>query len=265
MPMASEAFASAQKETDDDAKRSIARANEILVKRSRQTGYQPKAGAGTAAAGAGAGNKPPAPMPIIEEGDRKAAFAALLADELTTVAPKVRAAKNATNLAAIAEPARALGDLRAIEVAATGAAEQTRQIGADLGERAHQLISDALKQMSNRTEAIWAQASAPNQYAGGYGAPGLHGLTSVESGDLKNIIANSEKVVPVAKDFATVTANAALQGDSAEADKLLARAKEVLSYNYAGVYGLPPASSNLPPGQRNRTNVGIGTGGGYGR
>jgi hypothetical protein len=93
----------------------------------------------------------------------------------------------------------------------------------------------------------------------------LHGLTSVESGDLKNIITNSEKVVPVAKDFATVTGNAALQTDSADADKLLARAKEVLNYNYAGVYGLPPASNNLPPGQRNRTNVGIGTGGGYGR
>jgi hypothetical protein len=42
MPMAADAFKAAQKETTDADKQSIARATELLVRRSKQTGYVPK-------------------------------------------------------------------------------------------------------------------------------------------------------------------------------------------------------------------------------
>ena len=59
------------------------------------------------------------------------------------------------------------------------------------------------------------------------------GMTSVESGELKNTIATCEKVVPVANDLASVTGGSELQADAKEAQRVLERAKEVLNYDYA--------------------------------
>src|SRR4030095_12150312 len=109
----------AQKETDDPARRSAARADEILVRKSRPQGYLPKPSP----------TSKPAAIPILAEADRKAAFTALLNDELTAVSPKLKAAKAATAMPPIIEVARTLGDLRALELAGSGADAQVKQIG----------------------------------------------------------------------------------------------------------------------------------------
>src|SRR6185503_20044475 len=78
--VAMQSFAEAQKETTDDQKKAIARGTEILVRKSKQTGYTPRVTVRPAP-----GEKPAGPMPIIEEADRKVALEALLADEMTAV------------------------------------------------------------------------------------------------------------------------------------------------------------------------------------
>jgi hypothetical protein len=253
MPMAAESFANAAKETTDEQKKSIARANEILTRKSKATGYVSKANASLRPA---PGQKPPGPLPIIDQADRKAAMTALFSDEFTAIQPKLNAAKNATSLNPIADAAKTLGDMQALEVAATDSSEKTKSISAEIGDRAHTLISDALRTMQARTEEIWASASRKTYNEDQFGRKtyntGLWGTTSTEQNDLKGIIGTCEKVTPTAQDFATVTGNAALKTDAEQAQQLWARAKEVLEYDYAnaGRYKLTPPiqKGNLPPG-----------------
>jgi hypothetical protein len=262
LPPAAEAFAAAQKETDDPARRSAARADEILVRKSRPQGYLPKPSP----------TSKPAAIPILEEADRKAAFTALLNDELTAVSPKLKAAKAATAMPPIIEVARTLGDLRALELAGSGADAQVKKIGGDIGDRAHSLIDDALKQMNQRVEECWRQGSRRRYQQNRDGTIGdqlygMMGLTSVETNDLKSIIGTLEKVVPVSADLADVTGATNLQGDAGEAKRLLARANEVLNYDYsnAGRYTNPPrdgtgrsggATGQTPPAPQPRPPYG---------
>ena len=229
MPAAAESFVSAQKEATDPARKDAARALELLVRRSKATGYLQKTST----------TKPAPVFPILTETDRPAAFAALYADELAVAQPKVKAASNATALPPVIEAARSLGDLHAIDVAANGSDAQSKEIGKSLGGQAHKMIADALDKMGKRVEDIWANASRPSNQLNRYGAnqasynTGLMGMTSVESGELKNTIATCEKVVPVANDLASVTGGGELQADAKEAQRVLDRAKEVLNYDYA--------------------------------
>jgi len=215
MPTAAESFASAQKETQDAAKKDAARALELLVRRSKPTGYTAKIST----------TRPAPTFPILAETDRQAAYAALFTDEMAVAQPKVKAATSATNLNPVIDAARSLGDLHAIEHAANNSDAQTKQIGSTLGDHAHKLIADALTQMSKRVEDIWKTASRPNVRRNGgqynqqsydYGA-GMMGMSSTESGDLKNTTATTEKVVSVATDLATVTGGADLTADAKEA------------------------------------------------
>jgi hypothetical protein len=70
----------------------------------------------------------------------------------------------------------------------------------------------------------------------------LWGLTSIEQNDLKSIIATCEKIQPVASELATVTERPELTADAQAAEKLHARATEVLTYDYpnAGRYNKDP-------------------------
>ena len=78
MPPAAEAFVNAAKETTDPQKQASARANEILIRKSKATGYLPKPAPRTPGAAA---TKPSGPMPIVEPADRKEAMVALFTDE----------------------------------------------------------------------------------------------------------------------------------------------------------------------------------------
>jgi hypothetical protein len=73
----------------------------------------------------------------------------------------------------------------------------------------------------------------------------MKGMTSVESTDLKNIIATCEKIVPTANDLATVVGGSELSADATEAKRLLDRANEVLHYDYNNE-GRDPRKSQEP-------------------
>jgi hypothetical protein len=244
--VAMQSFAEAQKETTDDQKKAIARGTEILVRKSKQTGYTPRVGVRPAP-----GEKPAGPMPIIEEADRKAALEALLADEMTAVQPKLNAAKNATALPPLADAAKLLGDVRAIEIAGTGASEKAQSLGADIGGKAHGMINDALRNMEDRVEEIWTSASKQsNAYGQLVASQGMMGMTSIEANDLKGIMQTCEKLMPTAADFAAATGSAELKSDSTRAQELHARAKEVAEYDYANGrrrLTAQPKNPNNPP------------------
>jgi hypothetical protein len=266
---AAEAFAAAQKETTDAQKQSVARANEILIRRSKVTGYTPKPAPRDSA---GPATKPAGPIPIIEEEDRKRAFEALFADEMAVVEPKLKAAAASNNLLPVIDTARALADLGAIETAGTGASTQTKEIGASLGDHAHTLIKAGLDTMRQTTEHAWAQGSRRQARLDGYGNReyqyGMMGLTSNETRDLKDVIATAEKIIPVATQLGDVTASSELKQDGPEAEKVRDRAKEVLAYDYnnAGAYnptGIGGQVTGQGPRQgtsRTGTGAGAGTG-----
>ena len=251
MPMAADAFAQAAKATEDPLKQAAARANELLIRKSRQAGYIPRTAA-PADPALDAGARPAAaqtrqPMPIIEPADRKTALAALLADEMAAAKPKIDAATKARNLPPVIEAIKVVGDLRAIETAAHGKGEQTRALAGELGGHAHELIAQALEPMKKRTEEYWQQGSRQQVRAprGGIGREvqyGMMGLTSVEQNALKEIIVTCEKILPVASELAAVTENKDLAADAQEAKQLHARASEVLNFDYpnAGRYTKPP-------------------------
>lgn len=237
MPMASEAFKMAQQETDDADKQAAARAIELLVRKSKQTGYVPKL-APTAAPGAQpAAGTPREQIPIIDEADRKQAFAALLNDELSVLEPKVKASAKATSLAPIVELARALADLRAVEVAAGEQAQRTKSIGSMLGARAHELIAGAMDGMDRQVEEIWDDASQQRYSRDRFGYVqrnyGMKGMNSMQAKTLKDVVVTCEKIVPVARDLAMVTEGSELQTDAKAAETLYNRARQVLEFDYA--------------------------------
>jgi hypothetical protein len=241
---AADSFAQAAKAASDDPDKSaIAQATDLLIKRSKPTGYLPRTASTQPAVKQGT------PLPIIDKEERKIAFAALLDDELTAAAPKVKAATNGNSLMPVIEAARVMIDLRSIEIAAGEGDAKTKSIAERLGQRAHTLIDGALKSMNTRVEQVWSSASTSystqSQTTLRTRVYGMKGMTSVESGDLKNVIATCEKIVPVANDLSTVTGGTELSGDATEAQRLLKRAHEVLEYDYNNE-GRDPRKSQEP-------------------
>jgi hypothetical protein len=70
----------------------------------------------------------------------------------------------------------------------------------------------------------------------------MWGLNSGEQNELKNVVATCEKVQPIATELASVTDAAELIADAQMAQKLQARATEVLTYDYPnnGKYNKAP-------------------------
>jgi hypothetical protein len=251
--MAMDAFSQASRATDDPQKQAVARATEILIRRSKPLGYVPRtaapAGGEPRVAKAPAAAAPKAqasqPIPIMEAADRKQAFAALFADEFAVVDPKVKAATKSNALPPVIDAIKSVGDLRAVEIAANGSATQTKGITADMGAHAHMLIAGTLQPMEQRVEQCWESASRPTLTERGgntYSLPGMWGLNSAEQNELKNVVATCEKVQPIATELASVTDAAELIADAQMAQKLQARATEVLTYDYPnnGKYNKSP-------------------------
>jgi hypothetical protein len=176
------------------------------------------------------------------------------------VAPKVKTASSASALPPVIEAIKAVGDLRAIEIAASGSAAHAKEMTAGLGDHAHRLIAQALGPMKLRTEECWGQGSRTRyvedkQTTLREKLYGMVGLTSTEANDLKSIIATCEKIQPVAAELAAVTERAELLADAQEAQRLHARATEVLTFDYPneGRYNKPPPAQKPPQKTPQRT------------
>jgi len=224
---AAEAFAAAQKETNDDKKKLTARANEILARQSKPTGYVPRTPS-TRATTRQAGAKPGAPLPIVDADSRKVAFGALFDDAMTQIHPKIAMAKNAKSLAPLVDVIKQLSDLKAIELAAEDSDQQAKQVGAELTTHAHELLADAVKSMSDRVDAIARNAAQQQMVTD----PQTNmrvlqpvGPTYQEDKDLTSIVDTCQKIEQFAKDMADQGNQ--LQQDGTEARAVITRANAV--------------------------------------
>jgi len=203
-PAASSAFAMAAKEAKDDAARAEDKASELVIKRSKNLQFTPKAGK--------KGEKAE-PIDVVDPEKRKAAFAALLEEEKVTVAPVLKAAKGSKTLPPIVEALKQSGDLRMLELAATGADTETAKEIEGLAGGAQKLMDNAVQDMASLVKDIEASANdvqpvaVPARSPGGrgpimYQSAKRRGLTTRDTQDLKRTIGDLKKLVPMARDLA---------------------------------------------------------------
>ena len=237
MSLAADAFEDAAEAAKDNSKKEgVARGTAVLIRRAKQVGYVPRPA--KAERGKPPPPAPPEPMKIIEEADRKAAFARLLEDERAAVVPKVEAAQNVTSIPPIIDVARLLGDLQAVEIAATGKGDQTQAMTKDLAAHAHDLISTALDAMNDAIEQAFDHASTETyevnergQRIRTVGRIGLHGDGAA---NVRFAVQQSEMLAPSAALLWRVTQSDKLKRDAEIAEKLWKRALYIAEFPYNG-------------------------------
>ena len=200
---ATSAFAAAAKETEDEVARAECKASEIVIKRSKNLQFTPKADKK---------NQKPQPIDIADPEKRKEAFASLLAEEKAEAAPKLKAARDAKTLPPIIEALKLIGDMRMLELAATGADGGADDSSKSLTDQALKLMSDAVKDMAdlvadvevaaNDLQEISVPARGPNGTATLDRTYRRRGLMTQDTRDLKSTIADLKKLVPLARELA---------------------------------------------------------------
>lgn len=201
---AASAFAAAAKEAPDDAARAEDKAAELVVKRSRNLQFTPR----PARKGAKA-----EPIDIADPEKRKAAYAALLEEEKAAAGPMLKSAARAKSLPPIVEGLKRIGDLRMLELAATGADAEAAKLVEDLAEQAHKLMDDAVQDMAGLVDTIEMSANEIQRTAVAghspvngrtmlYPSARRRGLTSRDAQDLKRTINDLKKLVPIARELA---------------------------------------------------------------
>jgi hypothetical protein len=220
-------YQQATKETSDPSKAGVAKAMMTLVQRSRALMYTPKAGSDP--------TKTIAPLNLLDPTDRKAALAALFDEEWTPTQAKIDAFKKqgATSLPPILQAAELAGEMRGLEIAATGKDEKTSTALSDLTENASKLMNDYLERSTRDVDNIDRQANYPvdtSTYQ-----TSRRGLTSPQINDLKMIISNCQKLTLAAQQ---VAASAGAGGSefraiSEKSSDLGKRANDVLTADYS--------------------------------
>jgi hypothetical protein len=236
--LAADDFAAAAKETDDEAKKSLARATEILIRRCKPNGYMP--GAGT--------TRPTLPMRIFTPAQRKEALETLLADARVVAAPKLKAAGFAQEVQGVLAIGPTCADLRALEIAVTGKADETRTAASGLAARAHATVSPVIDLMVTRTDDIRAAAAQERTHRMAYSNAQVAwdhvGLDADDQRRLHIILDTSDDFTRNAGALAAASENADLAADVARTKKLAERAKSMLDYNWHTAQPIPESVGN---------------------
>jgi hypothetical protein len=243
-----DAFGDAAKATDADDKRGRALGMQLLIRQSKPVGYIPKAQPKTAGK--------PQPIDIVDPAERKKALDALLIDAKAAAEPRLKAIEGAKTLAPLMDAARIIGDLWAIEMAATGSGDGAKAASSTIGKQSHELISGAVKQMNDRVTQVYSDASSEiwevDQWNRRTRLIARRGLDGPGGSALRDVIATCEKVVPVARDFAKVSGNEDLTADAKAAADLYDRATEALHHNFQPQSGSGGPRLGLPVGPARR-------------
>ena len=228
---AADSFAKAAKETKEPKDASIARATEVLLKKSPALSYTPKPTKADAK---------PAPIGVVEDADRKKAFEALWVDEWAAVSPKLEKFKEEKSLPAVMDAVKLVGAAHAIDVAAHGDATDSAAAMTALGDHAREIIGAAMKSMMSRVGEIQTVADKQQTQTGR--APGgggilvatKRGLYSNDIKELKGIIDTCNKIAPASKELATAMGEDATKFDDVkkQSEEVAGRAKEVLDADY---------------------------------
>lgn len=252
--LALDAYAAAIKEAASDHDRSLAEADETLVKESKGFAYTPKTSSATAAPPASA-NVPrprPAAIDILNLESRKKAFAALLADELAANDAKVKAAKASKALPPIAQLFGPLSRMEGIELASLsdsgGEAVKVKAVRAELIDAAKKIVAEALRGMSKRLGEIDKSANTFVEFyqesIDAFARPVMtkmykkKGLTDPQTQELTETSATCDKLAPALTELAKGlgAADKTFEPFSEEAARIRKEVDRVLDTDYLRVY-----------------------------
>ncbi len=263
-------FNSAGKATQDPREQAVAKWTATLARRSKGGTFVPKS---TPPLGV-----KPAPFDLLNLTARNAALAALLDDELATLKPKLQSASTGQSLPQILPVLKQVQDLSVLDSIANGNHDKTTQIAGDLLKHAHDLIASAIKQMSDRVDAIEKYANQTTNLPQQQMVNGIYltqnvaqknGLTYDNKNELKNTIdtcAKIDQAVASLTQFDTTDSQwTAIVNDS---DQLSHHANDVLTADYSSsstiiynntgfippVLPLQPTVTNTPANNNNNNN-----------
>jgi hypothetical protein len=257
-PAASSAFDEASKLKDlEKTKMAVADAMVLLIKRSSGLVYK---------------RKSPTTQPgdekaidLVDRDKRKAAFAALAADEQLALQPKVKAATSGNSLRPIADMLKSLDDLKTAEMASTDSTDTplTAALVAPLAKHAKDLTAKEVSGMKSTVDAIERSANTvvdvpgsgrydrTGRTGGVSGGPGAvrgdgtvvterrykkRGLIGNDTQNLKDVIQTCENIDQANKHLAEVfTADLAqpLLDTARDATALAERAKTILNTDFS--------------------------------
>jgi hypothetical protein len=212
------AYQDAAKETSDPTKAGVAKAMVKLLQQSKGFQFTPKPSSDP--------THPATPLNILDQNDRKLALAALFDDEWKPAHAKIdQLKKRSSSLPPIIEAADLAGQMRGLEIAATGSDTQTSTALGDLTDSAAKLMNDYLEAKTKRVDDIDRLA---NMTIGStVNDTQRRGLTAPQITELKEVVATCGKLTlaaqaveksagPKASDFKTIGEKSADLGKRAD-------------------------------------------------
>src|SRR2546423_2177900 len=150
-----ESYNKAIKQTSDPTKAGVPKAMVTLIQKSKAFMYTPKPSNDP--------THPGAPLNILDPKERKIALKALFDDEWKPTQAKIDALKKKGNssLTPIIEASGLAGEMRGLEIAATGTDAQTSTALSDLTDNASRLMTDYLDRSTKRVEDVDRAANLP--------------------------------------------------------------------------------------------------------
>lgn len=158
----------------------------ILIKASPKLQYSPQSPASAPA------------ISIVDPEKRKAAMNALVDDRIADLNPKIKTALEGKSLTPIMSLVPALRQVYLVELAATGQATRTLDVGKALGTHARDLIQPELQRIAGRIQSLDDLANEPS--ISGFGRNdtiGYRGLTSPERQELQDLANELVKIEQV--------------------------------------------------------------------
>jgi hypothetical protein len=197
---AAAAFRQAAAATDDPQHQAVAKATEMLIKRSKNLSYTPKKVA--------KGDKAEA-IDVANPDARQKALAALFVDEVSPLLAKVEAAKGATSVAPMIKAMAAAREVEFLERAANGSADQVNGVVQALAEQGRTMLTKVVEKATKRVDRITTLANETENIrqviptgSGAYRTvviPRRRGIKHEDVTELKGIIDGLDEVMAQAK------------------------------------------------------------------
>jgi hypothetical protein len=180
-----ESYREAAKEANDPTRAGLPRAMIKLISSSKALVYTPKPTKDP--------TKPASPLNLLDQNERKLALNALFEEEWKPTQAKIDALKKkSTGLQPILDAASLAGEIRGLEIAATGSDAQSSTALSDLTGSAAKMMLDYLDGQTKRVEAIDRAANLP--LSDNITENSRRGLTAAQNTELRETLATCQKL-----------------------------------------------------------------------
>ncbi len=255
------AYKDAARATTDPHEQALSTWTLELLRRSKGTTYVPHVNAAAAAT---------VPLDLLSTDGRRAAFGALLDDQLSALEPQVKLASGAASLRQIFPVVQQVQSLTELDEIANATDARTSAVAGPLLDHARTLMANALKGMWTRISDIHSAAVQPVTSSAGTAtvngqpvqqtATGMNGLTAGDVTELRQMIDTSNKIHDAATTFMPLAHGGADKDWGAilnDATRVAGRASDVLNANYSS----SSVTTQYPDDGGGYGTTGIGLGG----